>query len=287
MLGTGQHRAQVFTTVLSIITILIGIGTLIATYSLAILLGHTEDVIVPYISLTIDYTPESCVGCVGLSTFAFLGAILVIFKHRALSPWVDGHHPRFLGSRGRIAVLITPGSWSQPSVKRVATAAFIVGLVTQFSLNAVVGVQFHNMPRLHIGLACLLFNGCCVYMILQTAAEFSCGAGGGAMRRLRMARLILLCVALFGLIPFMSGIFVTLTDLYTVGTTISASAEITMSCAWAFYVFSFAFDLRTYYCGFYAKRALGTPLRSHSPRLTLQNDFDSPHEVDSFQEETF
>mmetsp|Transcript_5549 Transcript_5549/g.7769 ORF Transcript_5549/g.7769 Transcript_5549/m.7769 type:complete len:244 (+) Transcript_5549:43-774(+) len=134
-------------------------ATLIATYTITEL-RHDTPLVIPFISASIDYSPESCIGTLGLTITAALSFVAMFTKYLQVSALVD-HREASL----RITQI------NPSSLRSHNTAGFIVGCISLFGLIGVAAFQYHNVPAAHLVFAIMFFFGVGVHLILMATLD--------------------------------------------------------------------------------------------------------------------
>ncbi|KAF2069897.1 hypothetical protein CYY_008783 [Polysphondylium violaceum] len=126
-------------------------ATLIVTYTLTVKLHH-DDMIIPFISSSINFAPESCIGALGISITSFILVLIIFVKYLI----------------GKFNILNDP--YTQDEKRRHITnkACLGLGLISAFGMNGVASFQYHNAPIPHIVFATLFFLFGVVYLLIQT-----------------------------------------------------------------------------------------------------------------------
>ncbi|KAN0027241.1 hypothetical protein ACTFIU_009931 [Dictyostelium citrinum] len=146
-----------------VLTILIPL-TLITTYTLTVLLLHGYRRTVPYISDTIDFSPESCIGSFFISIAAFLVFKIVLIKHFLLKNNINEHcnynneilfnQNKNEKKRNRAIVL-----------NRIST---FLGIICCICIHGVSSFQYHNTSIIHSLFAASFFFAGFIYIFTQT-----------------------------------------------------------------------------------------------------------------------
>jgi len=129
-------------------------ATLVVTYALTEKLGH-DDMIIPFISSSINFAPESCIGALGLSITAFTMVLIVSVKYLI----------------GKFNILNDPYSSDEKRRHITNKACLALGLISAFGMNGVAAFQYHNAPIPHIVFATLFFLFGVVYLLVQTYVD--------------------------------------------------------------------------------------------------------------------
>jgi len=193
------------------------VATCAVTYPLSILLGHVRVgggvSWVPFISSTINYPPESCIGSIGLGLCSFFIALTAIVKHATLP------------------------------TSRTARAALACACLSALGLLGVASFQYHNVPAAHDTWVFFVFGGAAVYMACQVALErraLERDKKLGVAGRIRLAIAVIFWLTA---IPIMTPLVVTKTTLTE---TIGACAEIVSVVLYAAFFLTFLPDLGKY-----------------------------------------
>ncbi|KAM9980486.1 hypothetical protein ACTFIZ_007859 [Dictyostelium cf. discoideum] len=141
--------------ILCIISLFVPI-TFITTYTITEVRGD-DDQIIPYISDTIDFAPESCIGTFGLSIIAFLMIIVVFIKHLII----------------KNNIIEKEYSYDKKEIKELRLNRFStsMGFVSGLSMHGVSSFQFHNANLVHVIFAALFFLCGFIYLLTQTILD--------------------------------------------------------------------------------------------------------------------
>jgi len=140
-----------FTRALLILAASLSFCTILSTYLIGRFLGHFNNVI-PFISSSLDYPPESCIGTLGLSLVAFTVALIGIIKFRFEQLLID----RKLGLQSGDNII--------KKFQVSNNISLIVILLSMVGLVGVVSFQYHLIPICHLVSAFLFFVGAVIYM---------------------------------------------------------------------------------------------------------------------------
>ncbi|KAK5575223.1 hypothetical protein RB653_010479 [Dictyostelium firmibasis] len=137
--------------------------TLIATYTLTVLLNHGVRRTVPYISDTIDFSPESCIGTFFISISAFIVFIIVILKYTLLNINVN--------KNCNINEILFDENENEKKRKRgivLNRVSTFFGIICSISIHGVSSFQYHNTPIVHQLFAASFFFSGFIYLFTQT-----------------------------------------------------------------------------------------------------------------------
>ncbi|KAM9986007.1 hypothetical protein ACTFIZ_004274 [Dictyostelium cf. discoideum] len=140
--------------------------TLITTYSLTVLLFHGIRRTVPYISDTIDFSPESCIGTFFISISAFLVFIIVFVKHFVIQNNINQNFNNEIvfneneneKKKNRVIIL-----------NRIST---FFGLICSICMHGVSSFQYHNASVVHSIFAASFFFTGFIYLFTQTYLDY-------------------------------------------------------------------------------------------------------------------
>ncbi|KAN0026285.1 hypothetical protein ACTFIV_007269 [Dictyostelium citrinum] len=141
--------------ILCIISIFVPI-TFITTYTITEVRGD-DDQIIPYISDTIDFAPESCIGTFGLSIIAFLMIIVVFIKHLII--------------KNNIVEKEYSDDKKEKKELKFNRFSTSMGLISGLSMHGVSSFQFHNANLVHVIFAALFFLCGFIYLLTQTILD--------------------------------------------------------------------------------------------------------------------
>ncbi|KAF2366263.1 Frag1/DRAM/Sfk1 [Trinorchestia longiramus] len=127
-------------------------ATFLVTYSISVLLGHTEPDF-PYISDTGTYSPESCIFGQAINMGACLVVLTVYVRYRQLSELYQTHS-------------------AQSNILRANRAAAIVGCLSAFGMSLSANFQETNVISVHLVGAVLAFGGSTLYIWLQAVCSY-------------------------------------------------------------------------------------------------------------------
>ncbi|KAM9984760.1 hypothetical protein ACTFIY_009211 [Dictyostelium cf. discoideum] len=137
-------------------------STLITTYTLTVLLFHGIRRTVPYISDTIDFSPESCIGTFFISISAFLVFIIVFVKHFLLQNNINQNF-------NNVFILNENENEKKKNrakiLNRIST---FFGLTCVISIHGVSSFQYHNTGVVHLIFAASFFFTGFIYLFTQT-----------------------------------------------------------------------------------------------------------------------
>ncbi|KAN0052920.1 hypothetical protein ACTA71_012400 [Dictyostelium dimigraforme] len=138
-------------------------STLIVTYTITVLLFHGVRRTVPYISDTIDFSPESCIGTFFVSITAFLVFKIVIIKHFALNNNINQN------CNNNSEILF--GNENEKKRKRgivLNKISTFFGIICGISIHGVSSFQYHNTNVVHLLFAASFFFSGFIYIFTQT-----------------------------------------------------------------------------------------------------------------------
>ncbi|KAK5575103.1 hypothetical protein RB653_010359 [Dictyostelium firmibasis] len=152
--------------------------TFITTYTITEVIGD-DDQIIPYISDTIDFAPESCIGTFGLSIIAFLMIIIVFIKHLIVkNNIVENEYSDDKREK------------KQLRFNRFSTS---MGFISGLSMHGVSSFQFHNANLVHIIFAALFFLCGFIYLLTQTILDNK--TSNNIPLKISIIRKILICIS--------------------------------------------------------------------------------------------
>jgi hypothetical protein len=218
---------------LPLLLLLIPVATIITTYLLAWKEGHIDGI--TFISATLEYPLESCIGSFGLSVTAAIFIIVLWLRFQ----YIYGILRRQLK---RINSLIGQPKFQHVNRKiRINTAALVFGLFSAISLIGTVSFQFHNSPAVHLTMTFFFFYCGITYMFMVNALDHQIRLG---MQWLRIMRW--LCALVAALMMFPGAIFVGIHLWWSPNidwpVTVSATCEIVAVLAFLCFFSSFCFE---------------------------------------------
>ncbi|KAM9971655.1 hypothetical protein ACTFIW_011638 [Dictyostelium discoideum] len=163
--------------ILCIISLFVPI-TFITTYAITEVRGD-DDQIIPYISDTIDFAPESCIGTFGLSIIAFLMIIVVFIKHLII--------------KNNIIEKEYPDDKKEKKELRFNRFSTSMGFISGLSMHGVSSFQFHNANLVHVIFAALFFLCGFIYLLTQTILDIK--NSSDIPLKVLIIRKILICVS--------------------------------------------------------------------------------------------
>lgn len=172
------------------------LSTLGLSYTWGLVKNDIEIWPLPSVSLAIDNPPVSCLGTVGLTSTAFLAALLAVFRYCGHNVAIDDN---------KAGHLLFPRSWSKDALKRTAAVCMIVGVSAALFLDYAACVQQHVSKELHLTLSCAFYAIQSVYMCFASILEFSIRAG---RRWTVVIRLVMGVTALMALLVYVATLFV-------------------------------------------------------------------------------
>ncbi|KAH3763538.1 hypothetical protein Pelo_4575 [Pelomyxa schiedti] len=244
----------------------------------------------PFISLTIDYQPGSCIGNVCLWLASCFMGLVVIFDQRQMSGWADAlfdaqqQHP----TRPSSGCTCLPSSWSPRKARIMAGIASVMGLAGAVGLNGVAGVQYHNLPIIHTIFAGVFFTCSQLHMGFRLLVEFACAsssssraAGSGssssstsvASRILGVCLMLLSFLSTVALILFMPSQWITLSALGEVGMVLAVSTNLMRITG----------SLRQYMCGFFVDAVCKRDLQALDFAQDADDDLGTPTELEQME----
>ncbi|KAM9952089.1 hypothetical protein ACTFIT_002776 [Dictyostelium discoideum] len=137
-------------------------STLITTYTLTVLLFHGIRRTVPYISDTIDFSPESCIGTFFISISAFLVFIVVFVKHFLLQNNINQNF--------NIDIILNENENEKKKnrAKMLNRISTFLGLICGVCIHGVSSFQYHNTGLVHSIFAASFFFTGFIYIFTQT-----------------------------------------------------------------------------------------------------------------------
>ncbi|KAM9971805.1 hypothetical protein ACTFIW_011788 [Dictyostelium discoideum] len=137
-------------------------STLITTYTLTVLLFHGIRRTVPYISDTIDFSPESCIGTFFISISAFLVFIVVFVKHFLLQNNINQNF------NNDIILNENENEKKKNRAKILNRISTFFGLICGVCIHGVSSFQYHNTGLVHSIFAASFFFTGFIYLFTQT-----------------------------------------------------------------------------------------------------------------------
>ncbi|EFA81095.1 hypothetical protein PPL_05931 [Heterostelium album PN500] len=131
---------------------------------------------IPFISETLNNSPESCIGTLGLSVTSWV-MVFIIFIKQSITKFMINNSP-FTSSFDTF--------WTDSRKEAFNKITSITGTISAFSLTGVASFQYKNLPIPHIIFALLFFFGGLAYIILQTILDYNISSFSRNMIRLRI-----------------------------------------------------------------------------------------------------
>ncbi|XP_066500991.1 DNA damage-regulated autophagy modulator protein 2 [Hoplias malabaricus] len=136
--------------VLPVVLISWSCGTLVLTFTISVLLGHT-DPLLPYISDTGTAVPERCVFGFMLCISAFLGLCVVYVRYK------------------QVQALISAAEFSLQTLNYIG---FLLGVFSSIGMCVVANFQKTDMMSMHLFGAGMTFGPGALYILVQTGVSY-------------------------------------------------------------------------------------------------------------------
>ncbi|KAG9270153.1 DNA damage-regulated autophagy modulator protein 2-like [Astyanax mexicanus] len=136
--------------VLPVVLICWSCGTLVLTYTVSVLLGHT-DLLLPYISDTGTEVPERCVFGFMLCISAFLGLCTVYVRYKQVQALISA---------------------SESSLQTLNYLGFLLGVISSIGMCVVASFQKTDMMSMHLFGAGMTFGPGALYILVQTGVSY-------------------------------------------------------------------------------------------------------------------
>jgi len=198
-----------FITVLPVVTILV-------CYNMAKMHNHLHQMI-PFISYSINYPPEQCIGTFGVSISAFVLFALMFVKYKHLEMMIHHKHSYRLIK-------------NKESLLKINKVAMVFGGIGAICMDGVGSFQFHNILYAHLSFAASMFIFAIIHICMVARIEYSVSEESNHIVRFRIFLAISAALLVFPCFAF--NIFQASLDQ-----NISAVAEISCtSCLVLFFV---------------------------------------------------
>jgi len=145
---------------LFIIYVILPTVTLAIIYSLTKYYGHSK-LTIPFLSHTIDYAPESCIGALGLNLTLMISFFFLLLKYK---------HNFLMILTKQTTVYVDEKGFS--SYFKLNKACLFVGIISVFAALGVISFQAHNSYIAHMVFSMLFFFAGISHMTLSISLDW-------------------------------------------------------------------------------------------------------------------
>eukprot|EP01114_Cavostelium_apophysatum_P009272 TRINITY_DN22374_c0_g1_i1.p1 TRINITY_DN22374_c0_g1~~TRINITY_DN22374_c0_g1_i1.p1 ORF type:complete len:242 (-),score=15.88 TRINITY_DN22374_c0_g1_i1:31-756(-) len=152
--------------------------TIITTYILASDRHELNGQKIPFISFSINYPPESCIGTFGVSISAFTLFCIMFTKYKHIE-----------------SLIVKKTNTGRESLLRTNLVAMVLGGISAVCMNGVASFQFHNVLYAHLSFAGTFFFLALVHAFMVIYLDFIVSKESKLLLRMRLVVVVLSCCA--------------------------------------------------------------------------------------------
>jgi len=203
--------------VLPIALVVVPLCTLITTYTISDV-THVIHQYIIFISSTIDYPPESCIGTLGLNITVILFVLVTLIRYKEVKLLIFEKEQQTKATRN--------------GLRRLNVFNAMLGLAVSFCLSGVAAFQYHAVLHVHVFFACSFYLGGLIHAWISWILELKLTH---SKRCATICRLICIILSSACLVPYIIGQIEAHQLDKSTRITIGATAEIVMTATFMFF----------------------------------------------------